>query len=91
MAVSTIGSTNGPWNVSNTTISDIYDGNRYYAEQERRYREEMERERQRMYMAQNAYNPYTDTHSGMSAQQMQEEKTKAPVYTMNKKLLLLEN
>jgi len=58
-------------------------------EQERRYREEMERERQRMYNS--AYNINTDTYGGMSAQQMQEEKPKAPVYTMNKKLLLLEN
>jgi hypothetical protein len=71
---------------------DIYDGQRYYSEQERRYREE--RERRRHADMQNAvYNPNTDTYRGMSAQQQEEHKpvkAKTPVYLDNK-LLLLEN
>jgi hypothetical protein len=75
------------------TRSDLYDGQRYYAEQERRYREEMERERQRMYNS--AYNINTDTYGGMSAQQMEEapksKKAAQPEYLNNNKLLLLES
>jgi hypothetical protein len=73
--------------------SDIYDGQRYYSEQERRYREEMER--QRNAAMQNVYDHNTQMYRGMSAQQHQEEpksvKAAQPVYEMNKKLLLLEN
>jgi len=74
--------------------NDLYDGQRYYAEQERRYREQMERDRQRMYMSQN-YNINTDTYGGLSAQQMEEapksKKAAQPEYLNNNKLLLLEN
>jgi len=77
--------------------NDIYDGQRYYAEQERRYREQMERERerQRMYQSMQNYNINTDTYGGMSAQQMEEapksKKAAQPEYLNNNKLLLLEN
>ena len=71
---------------------DHYDGQRYYAEQERRYREEMER--QRNAAMQNAYCINTDTYRGMAAQQQEEHKpvkAKTPAYLDNNKLLLLEN
>jgi hypothetical protein len=91
MAVSTIGSTNGPWSVSNSTVNDIYGGQRFYEEQERRYREEMER--QRHAAMQNAYCINTDTYVGISAQEIRQEskpvKVKQPEY-LNNKLLLLE-
>ena len=63
--------------------NDLYDGQRYYAEQERRYREEMERQRM---MQQMAYNPYTNAAQAAPAPPPPKEQ---PVYTMNKKLLLL--
>ena len=76
--------------------SDIYDGMRYYEAQEQRYRAEMERQRQRQNaMQQMAYNPYTDTYGGVTAQQIQEGPTQKPVeakqpeYLNNKNLLLL--
>ncbi len=81
--------------------NDPYAGQRYYEEQERRYRETIERQRYAA-MQQAQYNPYTDTYGGVTAQQIQEgkaEKPKAkkaegfhtPEYLDNKKLLLLEN
>jgi len=74
------------------SLSDAYDGQRYYAEQERRYRESVDRQRM---MQQAQYNPYTDTYGGVSAQQMQEVqrpvKANQPAYLDNNKLLLLEN
>lgn len=80
--------------IGNTTgYNDAYDGQRYYAEQERRYREEMER--QRYAAMQNAYCINTDTYGGMTAQQMQETKPAKkvgkvePDYLSNQKLLLL--
>lgn len=72
---------------------DIYDGQRYYSEQERRYREEMDR--QRMMAQQNAYNPYTQSQQGVT--DLQREQAAVPKakaddrFTSNKKLLLLEN
>lgn len=78
---------------SGTMFNDTYDGQRYYAEQERRYREEMSR--QRMMAQQSVYDINTDTYRGMSAQQMQEAskpiKASTPAYLDNNKLLLLEN
>ena len=70
------------------TRNDLYDGQRYYSEQERRYREEMERQRM---MQQMAYNPYTQSQQGMTdlQREKQAEKPKAPAYLDNKKLLLL--
>jgi hypothetical protein len=92
MAISTISGSSNSWVTSNTAINDIYDGQRYYSEQEHRYRQQMERERQRMYNS--AYNINTDTYSGTSAQQMEEapkpKKAAQPEY-LNNKLLLLEN
>lgn len=76
-------------------MNDAYDGQRYYAEQERRYREQMER--QRMYMAQQqqAYDPYRQMQGQITDQQIQEgQKPKpmpTPEYLKNDKLLLLEN
>lgn len=75
-------------------FNDTYDGQRYYAEQERRYREHMEFERGRMYGTIGPYNANTDTYGGVSAQQMQEEKpvkNPVPAYLTEKKLLLLGN
>jgi len=79
--------------------SDAYDGQRHYAEQERRYREEMERERNRMYNSmQNTaiYNPYTQqSQQGMTDLQREQQAVQKPKaddrFTTNKKLLLLEN
>lgn len=74
---------------------DSYGGQRYYEEQERRYREEMLR-RQYMGMQQQMYNPSTDTYGGVTAEQIQQSKKPAPMptlepdYISNKKLLLLE-
>lgn len=72
--------------------TDIYDGQRYYSEQERRYREEMERQRNAA-MQNTAYNPYFQSQQGVTDldREQQAIKPKQPVYTMNKKLLLLEN
>lgn len=73
--------------------SDLYDGQRYYAEQERRYREE--RERQRMMAMQGQYCINTDTYGGVTAQQMMEAQPAKkvgkvePDYLSNQKLLLL--
>jgi hypothetical protein len=73
--------------------NDAYDGMRYYEQQERRYREEMDR--QRMMAMQETYCINTDTYRGMTAQQMAEAKpakkvVKAePDYLTNQKLLLL--
>lgn len=77
----------------NPYYSDSYDGMRYYEQQERRYREEMERQRM-MAMQQTQYNPYTDTYGGITAQQMAEQPAKKvskvePSYITNKNLLLL--
>jgi hypothetical protein len=89
--MSIIGNTSG-WNIAS---ADVYDGQRYYAEQERSYREQMELERDRMYRTMNSYNPNTDTYGGVSAQQMQEapkpKRAAQPAYLDNNKLLLLEN
>ena len=73
--------------ISNSGIfgGDIYDGQRYYSEQERRYREEMERQRM---MQQMAYNPYTNAAQANPVPPPPQEQ---PKYTTNKKLLLLEN
>ena len=74
--------------------ADSYDGQRYYAEQERRYRQELERQ-QMMALQNTMYNPNTDMYRGVSAQQMEEAKpTKKvckaePEYVTNKNLLLL--
>ena len=74
---------------------DSYGGQRYYEEQQRRYREEMLRQQHRAMQAQN-YNPYTDTYGGVTAQQIQEGKAPKPTpqsepdFISNKKLLLLE-
>ena len=74
-------------------FNDTYDGMRYYEQQDRRYREEMER--QRNAAMQQAYCINTDTYRGMAAQQMQEEPKKVSKpengFTSNKKLLLLGN
>ena len=89
MAIST--SPGNFWSASSS--ADIYDGQRYYAEQEQRYRQEMER--QRYAAAQNAYDHNTQMYRGMAAQQMQEAskpvKAQTPAYLDNNKLLLLEN
>jgi hypothetical protein len=82
-----------PYSGTMNTWADPYDGNRYYAEQERRYREEIARQ-QMMAMQQTQYNPYTDTYRGVSAQQMAEQPAKKvskvePSYLTNQKLLLL--
>lgn len=73
------------------SISTYYDAQRYYAEQERRYREEMER--QRMMAMQSVYDINTDTFRGVSAKQMQEgvkpKPAPTPEYLNNKNLLLL--
>lgn len=75
--------------------SDPYAGQRYYEEQDRRYREMAERQRYEAMRQQQAYNPYTDTYGGVTAQQIQEGKKPKPMptpeYLDNKKLLLLEN
>ena len=55
------------------TSTDIYDGQRYYAEQERRYREEMERQRYAA-MQQMAYDPNRQAYGGVTDQQRQEAK-----------------
>lgn len=79
-----------------TSSSGYYDP-RYWDkqdahEQERRYREELERQR---YAAMQAYCINTDTYGGMTAQQMQEAKPVnkvgkvEPDYLSNQKLLLL--
>lgn len=75
-------------------FNDTYDSMRYYEEQERRYRQEMDR--QRNAAMQNVYDYNTQMYRGMSAQQHQEEpKSVKPKtddrFTSNKKLLLLEN
>lgn len=73
--------------------NDAYDGMRYYAEQERRYREEIAR--QQMMAMQSTYCINTDTYRGVSAQQMAEAKPASkvgkvePDYITNKNLLLL--
>ena len=72
---------------------DSYGGQRYYEEQERRYRQELERQ-QMMALQNTMYNPYTDTYRGASAQQMAEQPAKMvskvePSYVTNKNLLLL--
>ncbi len=79
-------------------MNDPYAGQRYYEEQERRYRETIERQRYAAMQQQAQYNPYTDTYGGATAQQIEEgkaEKPKAnkastPEYLKNDKLLLLE-
>jgi len=80
------------WNGSSS--SDYYDGQRYYAEQERRYREEMDRQRMAA-MQQNAYNPYMQSQQGMTDLQREQQAVQKPKaddrFTSNKKLLLLEN
>ena len=79
------------WNGSSS--SDHYDGQRYYAEQERRYREEMARQRNAA-MQNTAYNPYMQTQQGMTdlarEQDPKPKKAAQPEY-LNNKLLLLEN
>lgn len=79
-------------NTSNTgwlTSTDVYDAKRYYAEQEHRYLQEMER--QRNAAMQNAYNPYMQSQQGVTdlQREQQAQKPKAPAYLDNKKLLLL--
>lgn len=76
----------------NSYHNDLYDGQRYYAEQERRYREEMER--QRNAAMQNVYDHNTQMYRGMSAQQQEAQPVKKvgkvePDYLTNQKLLLL--
>lgn len=81
---------------SGTMLNDVYDGQRYYEQQERRYREEMDRQRM-MAMQNTAYNPYTQMQNGQTdlqreQQAVQKAKTEADHrFTSNKKLLLLEN
>ena len=80
--------------ISNSGIfsGDVYDGQRYYSEQERRYREEMER--QRMMAQQNAYNPYFQSTHVMTDIERQQQAVNPKTddrFTTNKKLLLLEN
>lgn len=78
--------------IVNPYYNDTYDGQRYYEQQERRYREEMER--QRNAAMQNVYDHNTQMYRGMSAQQHQEErpaKNPVPAYLTDKKLLLLGN
>ncbi len=78
--------------------NDPYAGQRYYEEQERRYRETIERQRYAAMQQQAQYNPYTDTYGGVTAQQIQEGKAEKPTaikaatpeYLKNDKLLLLE-
>ena len=73
-----------------------YWGSQTTYEQERRYREYMEIERQRMYMTaqQQAYDPYRQMQGQLTDQQIQEgQKPKpmpTPEYLKNDKLLLLE-
>jgi len=94
-----INSSTNPWVVNNSTsINDIYDGQRYYAERDHRYRQEMERERQRMYNSmQNTavYNPNAQSQQGVTDLQREQkaaQKAKADDrFTSNKNLLLLEN
>lgn len=83
---------------SNTSgVYDAYATQRYYEEQERRYRETIDRQRYAA-MQQAQYNPYTDTYGGVTAQQIQEGKAEKPTaikaatpeYLKNDKLLLLE-
>lgn len=75
---------------------DSYGGQRYYEEQERRYREEMLRQQHRAMQAQQ-YDPYRQIHpGGITDQQIQEGKAPKPTpqsepdFMSNKKLLLLE-
>jgi len=75
--------------------NDPYASQRYYEEQERRYRETIERQRYAAMQQQAYYNPNTDTYmGGVTAQQIQEgQKPKpmpTPEYLKNDKLLLLE-
>ena len=74
------------------TSTDIYDGQRYYAEQERRYREEMERQRHAA-MQQMAYDHNRQVYGGVTDKQRQEAQTAVkasqPEYLTNQKLLLL--
>lgn len=80
-------------NNTNSYFNDTYDAQRYYEEQERRYREEIAR--QQMMAMQSTYCINTDTYRGVSAQQMAEAKPankvgKAePAFLTNQKLLLL--
>lgn len=72
--------------------NDTYDGMRYYEEQERRYRQEMER--QRNAAMQNVYDHNTQMYRGMAAQQQEAQPVKKvgkvePDYLSNQKLLLL--
>ena len=86
MAISISNTSNTGW----VTSSDVYDGQRYYSEQERRYREDMERQRYAA-MQNSAYNPYTQSQQGVTdlQREQQAQKPKAPAYLDNKKLLLL--
>lgn len=80
--------------MASSYFNDMYDGQRYYEQQERRYREEMERQRM-MAMQNTAYNPYTQMQQGQTDLQREQQavqKAKADdSFTSNKKLLLLEN
>lgn len=75
--------------------SDPYAGQRYYEEQDRRYREMAERQRYEAMRQQQAYDPYRQMQGQVTDQQIQEgKKPKAaptPEYLKNDKLLLLEN
>lgn len=74
-----------------SAASDQYDGNRYYAEQERRYREEMDRQRYAA-MQNMAYNPYAQMQQGQTDLEREQKPTKKPEsFTTNKNLLLLES
>ena len=74
--------------------NDPYVGQRYYEEQERRYREMAERQRYEAMRQQHAYDPYRQMQGQVTDQQIQEgQKPKAaptPEYLKNDKLLLLE-
>lgn len=76
-------------------FNDVYDGQRYYAEQQRRHMEELRRQ-QYMAMQQQNYDPYRQMHpGGVTEQQIQEGKKPAPIpksepaFLNNTKLLLL--
>lgn len=87
MAITTISNKSGFYDPR------YWDGQTAYEHEQRRRYEEMERQRYAA-MQQHAYNPYTDTYGGVTAQQIQEGQKPNPMptpeYLKNDKLLLLE-
>jgi hypothetical protein len=90
------------WTSNNTSgLYDPYGGQRYYEEQERRYREAIDRQRYEAMRQQQAYDPYRQMQGQVTDQQIQEGKAEKPTtkkaegfpppeYLNNKNLLLLD-